>query len=492
MPEGGTSRPVATTAGPVEARRAWRLDAAALATIAILIRLPAFFADAHLTYDDGVFGSSALLMRAGDLPFRQIFSPQGPLFLPLVEVADLLGLHTANAPRLLPLASGAVATVATYAAGRHLTGRVGALLAALLVTTSGSVLWATAPITSDGPALALATTAFALALSYRARPSTGRAIAVGLAMGAALCIKVLVLPAAIPVGLLLLSRRRPRDLALAVGAAGALAVAVTLPWGFDRVWDQYIAYHRDSARIASHGGAVRKLVTTLLERDSLVVAAGVLAIGAALWRRSTNRTHADHGAPFTSGDALPGTFAVGLLALWAGGVVVVLILEPAFWRPQLAEVIPALALLAALRPPPLALLAIAAIVVAPWYLAHVNPMLWPDRYDQAERAAVASLRALPDDAQVITDDPGLAWRAGRTVPGPLVDASIKRIEQGQITAGSLARAAADDDVCAVLVWSERYGEELPTLPRRLRAEGYDVAARFGDARVLYEREVCEP
>jgi hypothetical protein len=173
-------------------------------------------------------------------------------------------------------------------------------------------------------------------------------------------------------------------------------------------------------------------------------------------------------------------------------VAAVLILEPAFWRPQLAELIPPLALLAALRPPPPVVLAVAAVVVMPWYVAHVNPMLWPDRYDQAERAAVASLRALPGGARVITDDPGLAWRADHVVPGPLVDASIKRIEQGQITAASLASAAGDDDVCAVLVWSDRYGDELPSLPRRLRSEGYDVAARFGDARVLYERATCDP
>ncbi|HUF84681.1 MAG TPA: phospholipid carrier-dependent glycosyltransferase, partial [Acidimicrobiia bacterium] len=232
--------------------RSWRVDAAVLAAAALLIRLPALLADRFLTYDDGVFGSSALLMRDGELPFRDIFSPQGPLFLPLVYLADLVGLRTDNAARLLPLAAGAAVTVATYAAGRHLTTRGGALLAAGLVTTSGSVLWTTAPITSDGPALALATTSVALALGYRARPSSARAAAVGLTLGAALCVKVLVLPAAVPVGLLLLGRRRRRDVVLAVSAAVGVGLVATLPWGFGRVWDQYIEYHRGSARIASH------------------------------------------------------------------------------------------------------------------------------------------------------------------------------------------------------------------------------------------------
>ncbi|MGH8983366.1 MAG: ArnT family glycosyltransferase, partial [Acidimicrobiia bacterium] len=270
------SRAVVTPLRAGGSERNWRVDAAVLTVAAIVIRLPAFVADAHLTYDDGVFASSALLLRDGELPFRDIFSPQGPLFLPLVWAADLVGLHTATAARLLPLASGAVVTVATYAAGRRITSRGGALLAAGLVTTSGSVLWTTAPITSDGPAFALATTAVALALTYRAHPTTGRAVAVGVAMGAALCVKVLVLPAVIPVGVLLLSRRRSRDVAIAAGAAVVVGLVVTAPWGFGRVWEQYIDYHRGSARIASHAGAARKLVTTLIERDSLVVAAGVL------------------------------------------------------------------------------------------------------------------------------------------------------------------------------------------------------------------------
>ncbi|MGH8982299.1 MAG: hypothetical protein ACRDY6_00270, partial [Acidimicrobiia bacterium] len=169
-----------------------------------------------------------------------------------------------------------------------------------------------------------------------------------------------------------------------------------------------------------------------------------------------------------------------------------LVLEPAFWRPQLAEMIPPLVLLAALRPAPPAALAVAAVVVAPWYVAHVNPMLWPDRSDAAEAAAVDDLRALvPEDALVITDDPGLAWQAGRRVPGELVDASIKRIEQEQITTAIVVEAATTDDVCAVLVWDDRYAD-LPGLTDRLAAGGYEEVARYGERRVLYEKDECRP
>jgi len=137
-----------------------------LAAATVLLRLPAYLADRHLTVDDGVFGASALAMRTGALPYREVFSSQGPLFLPLVWVFDLLGLRTLDAPRLLALASGVGLVLATYAAARELTDRPRALLAAGVVAATGSVLWVTAPIAADGPALALATATVALALVY--------------------------------------------------------------------------------------------------------------------------------------------------------------------------------------------------------------------------------------------------------------------------------------------------------------------------------------
>ncbi len=63
-----------------------------LAIGAILLRIPAFLAPTNLGYDDGGYGLAAIAMREGFDPFRDIFSSQGPLFLPLVRLADLAGL----------------------------------------------------------------------------------------------------------------------------------------------------------------------------------------------------------------------------------------------------------------------------------------------------------------------------------------------------------------------------------------------------------------
>ena len=79
-------------------------DVAVLVVATVALRMRAFLASRHLTFDDGNFGASAVALRHGEAPFSEVFSSQGPLFLPLVWLADLVGWHTLSAPRLLSLA----------------------------------------------------------------------------------------------------------------------------------------------------------------------------------------------------------------------------------------------------------------------------------------------------------------------------------------------------------------------------------------------------
>jgi hypothetical protein len=82
-----------------------------------------------------------------------------------------------------------------------------------------------------------------------------------------------------------------------------------------------------------------------------------------------------------------------------------------------------------------------------------------------------------------------------------VDASVTRVLQDRITAGIIADHAAAPQVCAVLVWSHRYGR-FGTLPDLLAGEGFSVTARYGrypgtdgipgGERVLYVKEPCRP
>ena len=59
-----------------------------------------------------------------------------------------------------------------------------------------------------------------------------------------------------------------------------------------------------------------------------------------------------------------------------------------------------------------------------------------------------------------------------------------------MTAEKLQNAAAKPDVCGVLVWTSRYADL--DLGPRLAQVGYEVAARYGGPRVLYEKRDCRP
>ena len=487
----------------------------AIATVAVALRIPAYLAVRHVSFDDGAYGASAVAMRAGGLPFREVFSSQGPLFLPLVWLFDLLGLRTLDAPRLLAVASGLALVLATWSAARALRlSPLAAGVAAGLVATSGSILWVTGPLTSDGPGLALAAGAVAAALWYRRAPALGRAVLAGALLGAALSVKSLLLAAAVPVGWALLPSRDPQPamaggrrwfpLAAAGAAAGAISLVVALPWGLGNVWDQAFRYHLEAAGPRTPVRNLRKVISTLGDRDLPLVLAAVAATALAAVARITAGRR---GAPSVGTPSAFPTDSVGfplgvrLVGAWLATTVLILAVEHPLWRSHASHLIPPAALLIAAafdrflaRTPTRPRRAIVAagvvgVLVIPYHAVHLSEVLWPAPPGPALAAARADLRALPTGAEVISDDPGVVWRAGRRTPDDLVDTSILRIESGRLTAASLARAAADHRVCALLVWSHRFGD-LTALPDLLRRTGYSAGPRYGGPKVLWLRPYC--
>ncbi|MGH9025176.1 MAG: glycosyltransferase family 39 protein, partial [Acidimicrobiia bacterium] len=396
------------------APRWWWFDTALLGVAAALLRLPALLAPRELTYDDAVYGSIALAMRQGFLPYRDILSSQGPLFFPLVFIADLIGLRTLNAPRLLSVAAGIVLTLAVYAIVRRTTGRTAAIVTALVVTISGSVLRTTAGLTGDGPAMALAVTAVALALRYCEQPTRGRAAAVGVAAGAGLAMKLIIAPVAVPLVILLLWRRRPKDIVLSGSIALAMPVLLALPWGASRVWEQSVVFHADAERQRDYGFNWEALRLTLWYRDRLVlavVAISVIALIVLLIRRKPM---------FAPNIDDPGTPPKLLLATayfgWIAVLFAELMLEAWQFSNHMAHLVPPLALLAALWSAPALVVAAAALLILPGEYQYIRPMVWPNTYGEQRTAAMDALDDLPENAWVVTDAPELVWRSGHVIP----------------------------------------------------------------------------
>lgn len=477
-------------AGPAP-RTPWSwVDATAIAMVALAVRIPALFAPTHLGYDDGGYGLAAVAMRQGFAPFRDIFSPQGPLFLPLVRVADLVGLEHRNAPRLLSVLAGIMTAVAAYWIAAQLMDRGRARLAGGLTATSGILLWTTGPLTGDGPAAAIITTAVGLAVSYRRAPSRMKALGFMVLAGLAVSTKSLVVAPALLVGWgLIATRRRWTDVALVPLGAFAILTLLALPWGINHVVDDYVRYHLDKTADRKPLANLERMVRAFAERDTVLVTLGVLGLGTAGLRRVRGRDRATRGAEFArSADAR-------FLWWWAGIVLVVLLTQDPMFRNHLSALVVPFVLLAARHRPPWRIAAVALLAI-PIQVSWLRPLLLPHDYRAPAARIVDELRAMPERAWALSDEPGLVWRAGRGTDPFFVDPSVLRtqstVDSIRITEGRIVRAAAKRRVCAVVVTSpERFGR-YEDLPDRLARLGYERTIDADATLGLYRRARCRP
>ena len=476
---------MAIASTPSETPLMRRLDLTMLVLVALAARAPAFLAQRHHTFDDGVYGASAVAMRAGGQPFRDVFSSQGPLHLPLVWIGDLLGLRTVNAPRLSTLLAGLGLVVVAYLAGRLISDRSGALLAGGFVALTGSVLWVTAPVSADGMALFFATLTVLLVLRWRDDITVRRAIWLGLAVSATVSVKALLLPVVLPVALVLVAHRRWTPILTGAAAAVGSHLILWLPWGPGDVWEQSYGYHLEATGSRTPGANLAKVLSTLGDRDlPLLLLLGAVVVGVVVAPGVGARQATTHASRWTAPDTL--------LLTWLAGTLAVLLLEHPLWRPHLSHLIPALALLVARHRPSTRVLTAVLVVALPYHVVHLWDFVHPAPLRDEAAATVALVRALPEDALAISDDPGIVWRAGRGTTPDLVDPSILRIQVGQITTKTVLAAADRTDVCAVLVRSaERWGS-FGALPAGLVDLGYRAIPADDPVRVTYLKDDCDP
>ncbi len=475
-------------------------DVVIVGVIALVVRIPAFGAPQPLGFDDGQFAMSVIAMRHGGLPFREVFSSQGPLFLPFAWLGDLLTFRTIDSPRAAAVAAGVVLSVLVLLVGRRLATPGAALLGAILVALSGSILWTTGPLTSDGIAEALTVGAVLAALRYWDRPGWRRAAVVGLLGGAALAVKsLLVIPGLAAVAFWVLLRRRPRDIAVVPIVAAAVVLLASVPWGLGRVYDQYVRYHTDAVAGRPIAANSHKLVTTLFERDLPLLAAAFVALVITVAILARSRPAAPD-APPDAGPRAPWW----PVAVWFAVVVAVVLTESPMWRNHVAHVSVPLSLLVvvalgrdarAVRG--VAVAAAVALLATPWSVIHLGELLRPQEPPARTAGLDRVLANLPDGGLVISDTPGVVWRAGRRAPDDFVDVSILRITSRtpslRLTEDTIVHAARRPDVCAVVRWSSQRFQHFPTLGARLRAQGYETRlARPHHARLVWVKRDCRP
>ncbi len=454
------------------------LVACTLVAVAVVVRIGALVAHKHLSLDDGAYGVTTLDMRHGMVPYRDLFASQGPLHYPLLYAGDLLGLRYRNGARVAPFLSGIVAALALWRLALRLgTSRAGAFGAALLMATTGSILWVTGPVSADGPAVAFAVCAVLAAAVYRDAPARGRAVLVGLLFGAALATKPLVFPAVVPIAWWLRPRRRPVDTVLAAVSAVCFWFVTAVPWGLGRVWSQSIRFHLDKQSQSPPLTQLGKLLTTLFQRDLVLLALFALTcLALVVCRPRIVRERVNDAR---------------LMGAWAALTALLLVFEKLLLVSHVATIVAPLALLVALRPAPRPWLVAAICVTVPIQAYQCSDIIWPRAYPAAERTVVAQLRGLPRGARVIGDITGIGWQAGRTSPPLLNDNSAARISTGRETLGDVLAGAGRDDTCAVVIWSFRY-DGMTGLRDGLARLGYTKTFDAALDHQLWVKTACDP
>ena len=451
--------------------------------VTVAIRLPTLLSARYVDFDEGVYGVSVLAMRDGGEPFRDVFSSQGPLFLPMLWLFDVAGLRHFQAVRLGMILTALAFTLGVYVIARRVAGEGGtlvALVAAAVVGTAGAGVSAAGVIHSDGLALAFSVWAVAVALGAGSM-GRWRCVVVGLLLGASAAVKsAFVVPAAVAVLWHYARRREWRDLGIAAGCAALLGLAVSLPWGLGNVWDQFVVFQLEAPRDRAWWPNITGSASRLWDRDPiflLFAAVGLIGLAVRLVRRR-----------WPAGDRS----AYPVILVWLAATVALLVfgleLDRGSYRFLVFLMVPAMVAFAAIRPPLVAVAVLAALLLVPMHLDGYSAVLKRQHLTSIHRDVVARLDALPVGANVVTDNPGLAWVAGRHPPPRLVDPSWARILSGNLEADAVLAGTAQDDVCAVLFYTHRFDYLDRNLPEKL--VGYTLVMDWDEGRRLYVKDAC--
>lgn len=379
-------------------------------------------------YDEGPTLQAASLALHGARLYRDVPLNKPPLLVMYLHGAlRVLGEGLAQG-RVAALLLGVLGLAALSSLAAAWWGApAGALLlvALLLVRELPERL---AVVMSDLPALCAAALALATVWRGRAREASGPWVASGLALAATALLHPLLAGVLLPWAMSAwgVSPRRRAGLALATAAVTAGVVLAGFSWADLHRW--VVDYNRapvHALEIDDAGATLRRW----LREDAGWCAAAVLSAAWLATRPATRR-------------------AAAVWAAWTLITVATLRAWRPLWEnyrlwPEVLLTLPVAGALGQLRGRArlawMALPAAALVVPGP---------RWPAW--SAERvAARAWMASLPADVTVVSDDPFLAYAAGRRVPAALADTSFKRVATGYLRLDEVRAATGPGRAVAV-------------------------------------------
>jgi 4-amino-4-deoxy-L-arabinose transferase-like glycosyltransferase len=450
-------------AGTVSHRRRWvaRLDTrwtvavgvVVIAIAAAAVRLP-HLGDGQLNFDEGTYWLSLQSMAAGHPLFSAVYSSQPPAFLLITEPLWRLLGGGIVAARAVMLLWGIVAIAAGGLIGWRFAGPVAAVSVAGILAVDAAMLQQSLILQADGPATSLAILAVAMAACTlgegRPRARDLAAVAAGAALVVGLLTKLLDAAAVPVVAVTLLgASRRWHVVSLALGGGAVAAACFLAPFlgAWASLWQQVVGMHLPNGATAGEGLSIpflrytvhRELpeialaalgLTTAWRSHPRLVWTGVVwAAGAFAALAATHPVAQHNTVALSPGLALVGGAAVARIAEW---------LRRHTRAPQGATA----ALLVCAG-------AAGALLLAHGLTADLQPNTTPGLESSIDHL-------IPPGRLLLSDDEFEQAAAGRQAPPQLVDASLQRLHDSDLTPTSLEiMLATDSRLCGVLFATNR-------------------------------------
>jgi 4-amino-4-deoxy-L-arabinose transferase-like glycosyltransferase len=430
--------------------------------------------------DEGVYWQTLRSMHAGFGLYDQIFYSQPPLYVLSVYPFYALFGQSIAAARAGIAALSLLGLLGAYMMGKALGGRVGALVAMLLLVLTPMYLRQSQILQAEGPATAFLLLSVGAALLWWKRPVGKTAVILAIVCGATLSIgilsKLLNVTAAVPILMLILWRvwtfwqessydRSTVLMSILAGFIAALAVGLIALMPFlpslGALLDQVVNYHLAAKKVWSTDNfmelrrsfttngfltvaAISGAVFALLRRDRriipllawLVATISLLAMHAPLWSRHTI------------------VLIPPLIAITVLGLNDLASMERAreTLRARMSS-----AYLSVLLPGLVVFAAVVAGIFGTYRYYQRSSILFESSAVRDVAAMAADLqRATTPDQWIITDEQFVAALANRDTPPSLVDTSRIRTTTGYLTTQKLIEAASDPRVHAVLFASDRF------------------------------------
>jgi 4-amino-4-deoxy-L-arabinose transferase-like glycosyltransferase len=434
--------------------------------------------DTAPSYDEGVYLASLDALRHGQTLGSQVFASQPPGFYIVLRLIGLPFGSSISGIRTGFLLVALGGCLAAYLLGRRLSGPAAGFAAAALIAVAPPFPSEAPRVEADVPSVALALAALAVAAYAFGRGRTFLAALAGGLLAAAVSVKFLALPAVVPFAALAFAQRAARRqvVAAALGALVVVAVLLALYAGvLGELWDQAVRFHNRARSFQGPYDNADRLADFFDLRTPFpwLVAFGLAASVASrrVW-------------PFW---------------LFPAAAVAFLLWERPLFDHHLVLLSAALALPASLalgafvtRLPHRLALAAAGALVAALALGLGQQVRRIDyarvtTTQDVEWGVTALARCTSPGELVASDQPIVAFRAHRRLPGQLVDTSLVRVETNSLTPARILELVGRDHIRAV--FAGRAFADEPDLVAGLRSR-FPRRLRHGEVTLYLSGSSC--